>query len=67
MGETKPVPFVEAFLTDQVKGDERGKLAALLLKVTRDPILRLELETREGFVAIPSEQTATSAAEQKKN
>ena len=45
VGETKPVPFVEAFLTDQVKAEERGELAASLLKVTRDPLLRLALES----------------------
>ncbi len=35
-------------LPTRVKAEERGELAASLLKVTRDPLLRLALETRDG-------------------
>jgi ABC-type phosphate/phosphonate transport system substrate-binding protein len=58
VGETKPVPFVEAFITEQVKPAERAGIAAALMKSTNDPLLRLALETRDGFVAIKTDEQA---------
>ena len=55
VGETKPVPFVEAFVTAQVAPADRAVLAAAILKSTTDPLLRLALETRDGFVAMEKE------------
>jgi ABC-type phosphate/phosphonate transport system substrate-binding protein len=52
IGETAPVPFVEAYLTDNVPANERSQVAAALLKATADPELRVALETKHGFVAI---------------
>lgn len=52
IGETEPVPFIEAFVTEQL-GDSLGqRLAAALVKVTANPELRLALETQDGFVAM---------------
>jgi ABC-type phosphate/phosphonate transport system substrate-binding protein len=73
VGETQPVPFVEAFVSDQVPAGEREKVAAAIVKATKDPLLRLALETRDGFVAIaagdaaaetkPAADTKTAAGE----
>jgi hypothetical protein len=63
VGETKPVPFVEAFITEQVKPTERAEITAALMKSTSDPLLRLALETRDGFVAIKADE-APSAGEE---
>jgi ABC-type phosphate/phosphonate transport system substrate-binding protein len=65
IGETDPVPFVEAFITDNVPQAERAKLAAALIKATTDPAMRIALETKNGFVAITPE--AASASKKKTN
>jgi ABC-type phosphate/phosphonate transport system substrate-binding protein len=62
VGETQPVPFVEAFVSDQVPAAEREKVAAAIVKSTKDPLLRLALETRNGFVAIVADES-TAATE----
>lgn len=55
IGETKPVPFIEAFVTDQVSESDQKELTAALIKVTENPELRIALETQGGFVAIDEE------------
>lgn len=60
IGETDPVPFVEAFITDNVPQAERAKLAAALIKATTDPAMRIALETKNGFVAITPEAASAS-------
>jgi ABC-type phosphate/phosphonate transport system substrate-binding protein len=74
VGETADVPFVEAFLSDQVPQQDREKLSVALLKSTSDPFLRIALETRDGFLAMPAEskpsaqaaETTTASADAKK-
>lgn len=65
VGETEPVPFVEAFITDNVPEAERPVLVAALLKATADPKLRIALESKSGFVAIADE--AAQASKKKTN
>lgn len=55
IGETEPVPFIEAFVTEQLSEQDRQALAAALLKVTENPELRIALETQDGFVAMEEE------------
>jgi ABC-type phosphate/phosphonate transport system substrate-binding protein len=55
IGETKPVPFIEAFVTDQVAEADQQALVTALLKVTEDPELRIALESQSGFVAMGDE------------
>jgi ABC-type phosphate/phosphonate transport system substrate-binding protein len=62
LGQTEPVPFIEAFLNDDLPSADRAALLASLLKATQEPALRKALETRDGFVAI----SARLAADAKK-
>ena len=69
VGETAAVPFVEAFVNSQIPAEKREALAKAVLKSTDDPLLRIALETRGGFVAVKSEvaaEGATAVAETKK-
>lgn len=50
VAETKPVPFVAAFTTDQLNGEQSKQAAAALLAVGADPELCLALETLVGFL-----------------
>jgi ABC-type phosphate/phosphonate transport system substrate-binding protein len=51
VAETKPVPFVTAFVSNQVPADRRAVIAAALLELHTRPDLMLALETKRGFVA----------------
>ncbi len=62
VGETKPVPFVEAFITEQVKPAERAEIAAAVMKSTTDPLVQLALETRDGFVPIDNQAAKDHSA-----
>lgn len=57
IGQTEPVPFIEAFINDQLPAADRSALATALLTATSDPALRLALETRDGFVPIADKPT----------
>jgi ABC-type phosphate/phosphonate transport system substrate-binding protein len=64
IGETEPVPFIEAFATEQLTETERQELGAALMKVTENPELRIALETQDGFIAMADE---ASPVAKKKN
>lgn len=51
IGQTAAVPFVEAFVNQDLPEEDRQRLAAVLIGATSDPSLRKSLETRDGFVA----------------
>ncbi len=52
VGETVPVPFIEAFVSEQLPEADRAALSKAVLKSTGDAALCLALETRDGFLAI---------------
>lgn len=63
VGETVPVPFIEAFVSEQLSDADRAALTAAVLKSTSDSVLCLALETRDGFVAMADEsKSATESA-----
>jgi ABC-type phosphate/phosphonate transport system substrate-binding protein len=64
IGQTEPVPFIEAFITDQAPRAQRAKLVRALIHATTDPELRIALETKNGFVAI-GDESASKAAKKK--
>jgi ABC-type phosphate/phosphonate transport system substrate-binding protein len=55
VGETVKVPFIEAFVNEDLPKLDRANLAEAILKSTSDPLLRIALETKDGFVAPPKE------------
>jgi ABC-type phosphate/phosphonate transport system substrate-binding protein len=61
IGRTKPLPFVTAFVNDQLDQRTRSALQAALMKVGEQPDLLIGLETL-GFVpmeeAVPTQTTA---------
>jgi ABC-type phosphate/phosphonate transport system substrate-binding protein len=50
LGETDPMPFVVAFVSDRVSADERTAIQKSLLSVGSVPDLCTALETKSGFV-----------------
>ncbi len=52
VGETEPVPFVAAFAVGPTAAAEASQLQQALVAVSIDPLLRIALETKSGFVAI---------------
>ena len=60
IGETKPVPFVVAFLNDSLSAALRRQLTEALLAVGDDPALCAALETLIGFVPPAEPSTRTS-------
>jgi outer membrane protein assembly factor BamB/ABC-type phosphate/phosphonate transport system substrate-binding protein len=51
IGETKRVPFVVAFVAEGLA--DRGKLVEALLATPEEPLIRLALESKQGFVPEP--------------
>jgi ABC-type phosphate/phosphonate transport system substrate-binding protein len=54
VGTTAPVPFVTAFVNDKLPQADRDAIAKALLNVKDHPPLTTALETKHGFVAMPS-------------
>ena len=59
VGETVPVPFIEAFVSEQLSDADRAALSKAVLKSTADAALCLALETRDGFVAIAGDANSS--------
>jgi ABC-type phosphate/phosphonate transport system substrate-binding protein len=53
VGQTDPVPFVAAFVTDRVSASDQAAIAAALLGIGRLPELCSALETKSGFIEPP--------------
>ena len=62
VGETAEVPFITAFVDGTLDEPTRGAITEALLAVRHDPVLRLAIETKRGFLAVDAE-AATPAAE----
>jgi ABC-type phosphate/phosphonate transport system substrate-binding protein len=56
VGETEPVPFIEAFINQRLPLADREALTFALIKATNDPVLRIALETRDGFKPIEAKE-----------
>ncbi|QDU54388.1 PhnD/SsuA/transferrin family substrate-binding protein [Aeoliella mucimassa] len=68
VGETKPVPFVTAFVHRKVAKEDRRAIRQALVNSLDDPELMLALETLQGFVPVTKEYRElykTKAAEAK--
>jgi ABC-type phosphate/phosphonate transport system substrate-binding protein len=71
VGTTKPVPFVPAFVSEKLTGDDQAAIEKALLGVAEEPVLLLALETKSGFVAEasarkPAEKPVAKAADGQK-
>lgn len=62
VGETEPVPFVTAFVTDRLDGDQRETVATALLDIVADPAVMQSLETLRGFTPIDAGYGANDGA-----
>lgn len=56
VGQTEPVPFITAFVSDAVAEADQAKILAALLDVGRNRELCLAMETLLGFVSIEAEE-----------
>lgn len=52
VGETEPVPFIRAFVNEQIPDTDRAALQRALLKVAQDKELCKVLESKHGFVPL---------------
>ena len=52
VSRTDNVPFITAFISTAVPADQREMLTKALFKVGGEPLLRLALETQQGFVPL---------------
>ena len=52
VGRTANVPFITAFLSTGLPAERREILTKALFRVGGDPLLRLALETKQGFVPL---------------
>ena len=52
VGRTANVPFITAFLSTGLPAEHREILTKALFRVGGDPLLRLALETKQGFVPL---------------
>jgi ABC-type phosphate/phosphonate transport system substrate-binding protein len=67
VGTTKPVPFVTAFISSRLSQKDQAAIKTALLGVAQEPVLRLALETKSGFVEEPAAApAATTPAESPK-
>lgn len=55
IGETDPVPFVTAFVSDKLPAADREAVTAVLLAVGKVPDLCTAIESKAGFVAAPAD------------
>jgi ABC-type phosphate/phosphonate transport system substrate-binding protein len=69
VGETKPVPFVAAFINNRLSRSEREMITEVLLATGEDPLLCLALESQSGFVEPETARSpkAVTTASKKKN
>lgn len=51
VGETDPVPFVTAFINQNLPTNEQHRVQDAMLKIGQDPALLSALESKNGFVA----------------
>jgi ABC-type phosphate/phosphonate transport system substrate-binding protein len=52
VGQTKPVPFITAFVSSSVSREERGRIRDAVLLVGTQPEICSQLETLMGFVPV---------------
>lgn len=64
IGETTPVPFVTAFVSEQLDAKLQAAVKAELLALKNEPLLCLALETKAGFQEV---EAAPLTAAKKKN
>jgi ABC-type phosphate/phosphonate transport system substrate-binding protein len=60
IAETEPVPFIEVFAKADLSNEERNKLVTALTVSTGDPLLRVAMETRDGFSPISAAAVASA-------
>lgn len=58
VGETAEVPFITAFVDGTLDEAIRAAITEALLAVRHDPVLRLAIETKRGFLAVDAPEVA---------
>ncbi len=58
VGETAEVPFITAFVDGTLDEKIRAAIIEALLAVRHDPVLRLAIETKRGFVVVDAQAAA---------
>lgn len=58
VGETAEVPFITAFVDGRLNEKIRAAIVEALLAVRHDPVLRLAIETKRGFLAVDAPAAA---------
>lgn len=62
LGRTAPVPFITVFVSAALPRELAARVEKALLDVGKDPRLRRDLESKEGFKPLPAESPAPAAS-----
>ena len=62
VGETAEIPFITAFVDGTLDEPTRGAILEALLAVRHDPVLRLAIETKRGFVPLDAQSPLAAPA-----
>jgi outer membrane protein assembly factor BamB/ABC-type phosphate/phosphonate transport system substrate-binding protein len=60
IGQTRPAPFITAFLSSNIPAERKRRIVTELLAVQSDPKLLEALETKEGFRPLSHSKTASA-------
>jgi hypothetical protein len=63
VGKTAEVPFITAFVDGTLDEKVRGAIIDALLAVRHDPVLRLAIETKRGFLSVDAPAAAPAAGD----
>ena len=66
VAETKPVPFITAFLHGELAAPEREELQSALMDVQHQPALTRALESLRGFVPLAADEAGENVVAKKK-
>ncbi|MEI6072276.1 MAG: PQQ-binding-like beta-propeller repeat protein [Verrucomicrobiae bacterium] len=56
IGETEPVPFVTAFVSENISAAEQQNIIDALLSIRKDAKMLQAMESRDGFIPMPTEK-----------
>ena len=63
IGQSEAVPFITAFLSDNVAAEKERKILGVLLGLKRDAKLLKAMESRDGFIPMNSAKSSSGASD----
>jgi ABC-type phosphate/phosphonate transport system substrate-binding protein len=63
IGRTEPAPFITVFVADDIAADKRRRIVEALVEMKRDAAMLKVMESRDGFVPLPSPRAVGQRAD----